>query len=58
MVLTTKKLRPCPHVHPILASGQIGCEQCGLVIQGNAALQEVLKANTARANDDRILREH
>jgi len=30
MVLKERKLRPCRHVHPNLASGQIECEQCGL----------------------------
>ena len=32
MVLKERKLRPCRHVHPNLASGQIECEQCGLMI--------------------------
>ena len=32
MVLNAEKLRPCCHVHPNLASGQIQCEQCGLTL--------------------------
>ena len=45
MVLNVKKLRPCRHVHPNLASGQIECEQCGLKITTRKAAGLVLPAN-------------
>ncbi len=42
MVFNAEKLRPCCHVHPNLASGQIQCEQCGIEQYQAVAAEEII----------------